>query len=259
MHQETQTLPRPSHKRPVMTLAAVLAASTSLAALAAAAPGIPPTALANGTAAAQAVERGTTALQVAASVQSFYDQTTDLSARFQQTYVHKLYNRTDRSAGKVSFKKPGKMRWDYDKPNGKVIVADGKRVLVFEPGDEGEPDQVIEQRVEAAQLPQAMAFLMGTGKLETDFNFRLADPEQKRFKSGHILELRPKQATPHYQRILFFVEDAEKVRGLVRRLVIIDSSGNQNRFDFAKLRFNGQVPDAAFGWQPPAGTRRVTM
>ena len=64
---------------------------------------------------------------VAATVQSFYEQTKDVSASFYQTYVNKLYQRTDRTSGRVVFKKPGKMRWDYDKPNGKVIVSNGSR------------------------------------------------------------------------------------------------------------------------------------
>src|SRR5687768_9546747 len=72
---------------------------------------------------------------VAAAVQGFYDQTRDVSAAFFQTYVNKLYQRTDRSQGKVVFKKPGMMRWDYDQPNGKVIASDGKMLRVYEPGE----------------------------------------------------------------------------------------------------------------------------
>src|SRR5690242_7273873 len=77
--------------------------------------------------------QGDDASVVAAAVQSFYDQTHDLSAEFFQTYVNKLYQRTDRSKGRVVFKKPGMMRWDYAQPNGKVIVSDGKRLVVYEP------------------------------------------------------------------------------------------------------------------------------
>lgn len=258
---ERKPLSRQFFQRSAFTLAAALGVPALGASSTVAEPSsaVAPTASAKPAKSAKSAKSATTAIQVAATVQSFYDQTKDVSARFRQTYVHKLYNRTERSKGQVTFKKPGKMRWDYDKPNGKVIVADGKRVLVYEPGQEGETAQVIEQQVEAAQLPQAMAFLMGTGRLETDFNFRLLDPEQKRFKTGHILELRPKRPTPHYTKILFYVASGEKVRGLVRGLVIIDSNGNRNRFDFSKLRFNGQVTDSTFGWQPPAGTRRVKM
>jgi outer membrane lipoprotein carrier protein len=196
---------------------------------------------------------------VAAAVQAFYDQTTDVSATFFQTYVNKLYNRTDRSQGQVVFKKPGMMRWDYAQPNGKVIVSNGKRLVVFEPGDDGEPGQVVEQDITAAQLPQAMAFLMGTGRLAEGFTFRRLDAAREGYPTGDVLELRPKQPTPQYSRLVFYVERTPALRGLVRRLVIVDSSGNRNRFDFSQLKFNGAVAAKHFEWEPPKGTRHVQM
>ena len=204
-----------------------------------------------GTAAAEAAN-------VAAAVQTFYDQTQDVSARFSQVYVHKLYNRTERSQGQVVFQKPGKMRWDYASPNGKVIVADGNTLQVFDPGEgEDEPPQLLVQDMKTAQLPNAMAFLMGTGRLEDDFAFRLLDRDHKVFPGGSVLELRPKVATPHYDRILFYVSSAAKTRGLVQRLIIVDAVGNRNRFDFAALKFNTDVANSRFDFDPPAGTRRV--
>jgi outer membrane lipoprotein carrier protein len=196
---------------------------------------------------------------VAGAVQAFYDQTQDVSATFFQTYVNKLYQRTDRSSGRVVFKKPGKMRWDYDKPNGKVIVSNGSKLLVYEPGEAGEQGQVVEQAIGQAQLPQAMAFLMGTGKLEDDFTFRLLDAQREGYAAGDVLELRPKQPTPHFDRILFYVERTPALRGLVRRLLIIDANGNRNRFDFSALKFNSNVGEQTFEWRPPQGTRRVQM
>lgn len=208
---------------------------------------------------APAAEVASSAQDVVRAVQAFYDQTRDVSATFHQTYVNKLYKRTDRSSGRVVFKKPGMMRWDYDKPSGKVIASSGKALVVYEPGEDGEPGQVIEQAIAQAQLPQALAFLMGTGKLEDDFNCRLLDASTEGFTSGDVLELRPKTPTPHFDRLLFYVERAAAVRGLVRRMLIIDSSGNRNRFDFTGLKFNGNVNDAPFRYTPPAGTRRVQM
>ncbi len=199
------------------------------------------------------------ARQVAASVQSFYDQTQDVSATFFQTYVNKLYDRTDRSQGRVVFKKPGKMRWDYAKPNGKVIVASDGKLLVYEPGDEGDVGQVIEQSFAQAELPQAMSFLMGQGRLEEDFTFKLLDAAREGYPAGQVLELRPKRPTAHFERVLFYVETNPAVRGLVRRLVIIDATGNRNRFDFSGFKFNGAVPESTFEWKPPAGTRQVQM
>ncbi|HEX7480028.1 MAG TPA: outer membrane lipoprotein carrier protein LolA [Polyangiales bacterium] len=199
------------------------------------------------------------AREVAASVQAFYDQTTVVSATFFQTYVNKLYDRTDRSQGHVVFKKPGKMRWDYDKPNAKVIVAADGRLLVYEPGEAGEKGQMIEQSFSETDLPQAMAFLMGTGRLQDDFTFRLLDAAREGYPAGQVLELHPRRPNPHFDRLLFFVETTPAVRGLVRRLLIIDASGNRNRFDFSGFKFNTPVADGTFSWKPPADTRRVHM
>lgn len=200
------------------------------------------------------------ARQTAAAVQSFYDQTKDLTATFFQTYVYKLYDRTERSQGRVIFKKPGRMRWDYAKPNGKIMVAGGGKLLVYEPGDEpNDPGQVIEQAVQESDLPQAMAFLMGTGRLAEDFDFKLLDAAREGYSAGQVLELKPRKPNPHFDRLLFYVESSAALRGLVRRLVIIDSTGNRNRFDFSQFKFNTGEPDTTFTWKPPATARRVHM
>jgi len=195
-----------------------------------------------------------------AAVQTFYEQTRDVSADFQQTYVNKLYDRTDKSRGHVVFKKPGKMRWDYAKPNGKVIAASSGKLVVYEPGDEPtDKGQVLQQNFAQAELPQAMSFLLGTGKLADDFDAKLLDAAREGFANGQVLELRPKQASPHFDRLLFYVDTSAAVRGLVRRLVIIDASGNRNRFDFSALKFNSGVTDGTFDYVPPADARRVQL
>src|SRR4051812_33533684 len=56
-------------------------------------------------------------------VQAFYDQTTTFEADFHQTQFTKIYNRTERARGRVVFKKPGMMRFDYAAPNGQVFVS----------------------------------------------------------------------------------------------------------------------------------------
>ena len=201
------------------------------------------------------------ARQVAALVQSFYDQSTSFQAEFRQQQYTKVYDRTESARGRVVFEKPGKMRWDYAEPNGQVFVSDGAQLLVYQPPEEGERHgQLIERSMNEHQLPQAFSFLTGTGRLDRDFRFRLLDARREGFRGGYVLELRPREPTPQYDRVLFFVrlmERGGRRAGVIHRVLIIDSAGNRNRFDFSSMRFPGDVPDARFRYRPPAGTRRV--
>ncbi len=197
------------------------------------------------------------AAKIAGQVQAFYDQTRSVEASFDQTYFHKLYRRYDRSRGTLRILKPGRMRWDYAEPNGKVLVADGKRLRVFEPGEDGAPGQIIERSLKGAQLPDALSFLTGGARLESLFEMRLLDARKQGYEAGHVLELRPLQPSSHYDRILFYVDAHPDRLGLVHRVMIIDAAGNRNRFDFKKMRFNRKIGQRVFAYEPPPGTRSV--
>ncbi len=198
------------------------------------------------------------AATVASWVQTFYDQTRTMTARFAQEYRNRVYQRTDVSRGRVRFKKPGMMRFDYDQPNGKVVVSDGQRLIVYEPPDGGRgAGQYFEQPIGQAQLPAALSFLTGAGRLDQDFTFRLLDARRLRYEGGQVLELRSRRPTPHYSRILLFVDDNAQRRGVVHRVLIIDSSNNQNRFDFIEQQLNRDIDDAVFRWRPPRNARRI--
>lgn len=193
-----------------------------------------------------------TADGVAQAVQAFYDQTRTIQADFYQTHVNKVFNRTQRSHGRVVFAKPGKMRWDYQAPTGNVIVSDGRKITIYEP----EGQQYFEQNVGDSDLTQALSFLTGSRRLADDFTFRLLDPASQGFAAGYVLELRPKRENPHYDRVLFYV-DAGRARGVVHRVLIIDHAGNRNRFDFSHFQFNRSVAESTFRWTPPSGAHRV--
>ena len=208
-------------------------------------------------------QSGRSARDVAALVQSFYDQSRVFEADFQQQQFTKVHNTTERASGHVVFEKPGRMRWDYAEPNGQVFVSDGSRLVIYQPPEEGESrGQVIEQSMNEHQLPQAFSFLTGTGRLDEDFTFRLLDAARHGFRAenGYVLELRPREATPHYDRIHFFVRVVEqrgRSAGVIQRVLILDDQGNRNRFDFTDMSFPRDVPDSRFRYQPPANARRV--
>ena len=199
---------------------------------------------------------------IVALVQTFYDQTKTLQAEFEQTRYTRLYDRYDRAKGKVVFKKPGMMRWDYAEPNGQVFVSNGKKLLIYQPPEEGEKrGQLIERALDDDQLPSAFSFLTGGGDLDKDFEVRLLEHDNESFKDGYVLQLIPRKPTPNYEQLVFYVRaftSGGKRAGVVQRVLIIDSAGNRNRFDFSKIKFNREVSDKRFSYRPPKGTERVT-
>src|SRR3954447_14515398 len=72
---------------------------------------------------------------VVAKVQKRYDEAADFKARFTQTLTSAALKRTTNSSGQVTFKKPGRMRWDYEKPDKSSYITDGGVLWLYEPDD----------------------------------------------------------------------------------------------------------------------------
>ena len=190
-----------------------------------------------------------TADEVAQRIQGFYDRTTDFQADFVQVSRNRLYGE-ERRNGRVMFSKPGRMRWNYAAPNGDIIVSDGTTLWAYQADER----QAIQQNMGQSQLPTAITFLAGTGRITDSFTFRLLDANQFRFPNGYVLELRPTTPQPTYERIVFYVDRASFQ---VVRTAVIDAQGNQNRFDFSNPQVNLNIPLTTFRWSPPPGTSIV--
>ena len=117
---------------------------------------------------------------------------------------------------------------------------------------------MFEQSMEGRSIPAAFSFLTGEGDLAASFTFRLLDARKYQYAKGHVLELRPKESSPHYERVLFFVMSSRgKPTGIVPRVLIVDSAGNRNRFDFTNLEWNPKATKNTFAFKPPKGTRLI--
>jgi outer membrane lipoprotein carrier protein len=188
--------------------------------------------------------------QTVTAVQAFYDKSQTFKSDFQQKFWVKAYNQEKSSRGHVTFAKPGKMDWVYDDPKDNRVVSDGNVIKVYEAGNK----QMYEQPIAKSQYPAALSFLTGTGKLAESFDFELASGQEMKFPGGYVLVGTPKQPTPAYSKVLFYVDAATSQ---VRRVMIIDGQGNRNRFDFVNPRVNDPVPPGQFTFTPPAGTSVV--
>ncbi len=183
-------------------------------------------------------------------MQKRYDQAKDFRARFSQNYRRAVVGRSTLSTGTITFKKPGRMRWDYDKPEARMFLSNGQVLWLYEPTEK----QAFKQDLKTSQLPAALAFLMGKGQIVDEFDVTFAKDDHHGRPGDFHLALSPKQPQSAYKSILFIVDPKDF---LVRESVLVDSQGNTNHFVFDGLQVNGKVPDSVFRWSPPAGVRVI--
>ncbi|RDV38844.1 outer membrane lipoprotein carrier protein LolA [Bradymonadaceae bacterium TMQ3] len=187
---------------------------------------------------------------VARRVQRFYQETSDFQAAFAQTYTDIAAGESKRSRGRVYFKKPGKMRWDYYSPTDatqreRVLVSDGSAFWIYE----FEFQQVFKQCLADSQLPTSLRFLMGQGDLLEEFDAELSE---RSTAQAPELKLTPKEPTPHYRELRFRV-DPQTFQ--VTRTTVYDPYGNTNEIVFQNTRVNRNLPDSGFEFEAPQGAR----
>ena len=187
---------------------------------------------------------------VVEKVQKKYDGAADFRASFNQTLTNTAFKRRSPSTGEVLLKKPGRMRWNYKTPDPKMYLSDGDVLWLYEPEDK----QAFKQDLKSSQLPAALAFLTGKGKLSSEFDIAFAKDPPVGGPRDYVLALSPKQANAQVKSILFVVDPDTF---FVRETLITDAQGNTNDLLFSDIKINTHIPDATFRWSPPAGTRVV--
>jgi outer membrane lipoprotein carrier protein len=176
-------------------------------------------------------------------LQKVYQDAVSVTGNFKQTYTYAIYNRTQHSTGKVFLKKPGKMRWDYLKPNPKVFVSNSQDLWVYEPSK----NQAHKKNLADSELPIAISFLMGKGNLLDEFEAKLNGPAKNNQLS---ISLSPKTQNRNYKSLELLVETE---RFMVLQTIVFDPAGNKNTITFSELKLNTAVSDAAFNFTPPPG------
>ena len=187
---------------------------------------------------------------VLASVQAFYDGTTDLQADFKQTYVHPVYGTRTVTQGALKLRKPGMMVWDYTSEGDPDFYVDGEKMWVVE----HDTRQVVSQKVSGnSNLDGAVKFLFGGQKLIKEFKVRLAPAEliSRYGVAGHtVIELKPKDKNPHYKTLLLVVDDES---GRVDAFVVRNQDNSVNHFELSKIAKNPGLKAESFKYVIPKG------
>jgi outer membrane lipoprotein carrier protein len=181
------------------------------------------------------------AKDLAARVDRHYNQLRSLKAEFTETYQGMGVKRTE--SGTLLLLKPGRMKWDYRSPAGKLFLLDGKYAWFYSKGD----PQV--QRIPARQLDDLrspLRFLLGHTDLAKEMNgLTIAAASNGSF----TLTGQPKGQEKRVKRVTLTVT----AQASISAMEIEETTGSLTRFSFNNEQPNVAVPADAFRFTPPAG------
>ena len=170
-----------------------------------------------------------------AEVQSHLRAVTTMTADFAQT------DQTGKTLhGTLSLKRPGRIRFQYEKGVPLLIVGDGKALTMID-----------------YQVAQVSRWPIGNSPLAV-----LLDPERDLSKVAHVVTGSPKGRLliegrgprhPEFGTIsIGFVEAAGAPAGLVLSgWTVLDAQGNRSTVYLSNQRFNVPVSDRTFSWHDP--------
>ncbi len=190
-------------------------------------------------------QAGLSAAEVATRVDRHYNALHSLEVHFVQTYTGMGMNR--RESGVLLLKKPGKMRWTYTDPDGKLFVLDGHDGYFYSPG-ESEAQKVDEKKLDDLRSP--LRFLLGHTELEKELTGLHVSCD-----GGGTCELAgvPKGLE---QRVSALKITAA-ADGTIRSMTIEETDGVTNQFSFSGEAGNVPAPSTAFVFTAPAGVHVV--
>jgi outer membrane lipoprotein carrier protein len=205
----------------------------------------------------QAAPPSPSARELAHLIEARYHRAATLKAQFYESYVDGKGGGSAES-GTVYFLKPGRMRWEYESPQEKLFLVDGKNVWFYIPADRTATRAKIG---ESSDWRTPLAFLTGKAdfaRLCRSLDIVDAKTEgsaiEKASKAGNtVLRCVPRaEASDTGEEIRDVLLEADPDARLVR--IVIQQPGNlTTEFRFGNWEENLPLPETKFHFVPPAG------
>jgi outer membrane lipoprotein carrier protein len=178
---------------------------------------------------------------MAQRVDRHYNQLHSLKTGFTESYDGLGMQRSE--SGTLLLEKPGRMRWDYSAPVGKLFLLDGKYAWFYAPGD------AHVQRMKAKDLDDLrspLRFLLGHTELEKEMGgLKLAPAAKGEFTLAGV----PRGQENRVARLSLTV----RPDGTITGIEIEETDGAITRFTFTNEAANAAVPAGTFKFTAPAG------
>lgn len=168
------------------------------------------------------------------------EQTTTARARFAQMVLDKNLKMLQQATGTMQFSRPGKFRWEYDKPFEQTIVSDGSRVWLYDK----DLNQVTVRRLDRALGSSPAALLAGSNEIEKSYTLNALGAQD----GLDWLEAVPRTQDTAFERIrLGFGKNG------LEAMELRDQFGQVTVIKFSTIERNAKLPPDVFRFTPPKG------
>ena len=178
-------------------------------------------------------------------VENHYNTAQSLTVNFAESYTAQGHKRTEK--GLLYLRKPGKMRWQYTDPAGKLVVSDGKFLYFL---DNNRAEKLALKETEDMKAP--LAFLLGRLHFEDDFNQITTSPDPR--TDNLFIVAIPKSDKLPYTKVTFLVSPDS----VIHWLSVIGQDGSNLEYVFENEKKNAPVQESMFRFVPPPGVEYVT-
>jgi outer membrane lipoprotein carrier protein len=176
------------------------------------------------------------------AVEDRYNHAKTLQVAFSEGYTAQNRNRKPET-GTLFLRKPGRMRWQYNSPAGKLFLSDGKFVYLITP-DTNRVQKMKAKETEDMRAP--LAFLLGRLHFEKDFRNFQSRPEG----ANTWISADPKSPELPYKKVEFEVTADFQIR----RVVVTGQDHSILDFHFDQEKLNPPLDGKLFHFQLPPGT-----
>jgi outer membrane lipoprotein carrier protein len=180
------------------------------------------------------------------SVENRYNRAQSLTLAFSESYVGSG-RPSQTESGTLYLRKPGRMRWEYTMPAGKVFLSDGKNVYLYSPEDHRAEKSKLK---ESEDMRAPLAFLLG--KLDFSKEFRSLALRNEGSDTWIVAE--PKSQNLAYTKVEFLALPSGEIR---RVRVTGQQAQSKLEFAFSGEQLNAPVSPSLFVFQPPPGVQVV--
>lgn len=174
-------------------------------------------------------------------LEHFSSEVRTLDAKFTQRVFGEDGQLVQESSGSVQLARPGRFRWEYEKPDEQLILADGENLWIYD----AELEQATVKTIESALGAAPIMLLTGQRPLEEQFKIELAAAD------GNLqwVELVPRVEDAEFNRIKLGLDDAG-----VKGMILHDQFGQRTVIRLHDVHTNVAIDSARFRFDPPEGT-----